>query len=400
MTAQFPAVFTCILAALTGLAAASGVPDVAVLRLPDAGLQPRAQVDGEGSVHVVYFKGPADAGDVWYVCKRPGEPGFGTPVRVNSQAGSAVAVGTIRGPHLALGRHGRVHVAWNGASKATPRGPTDASGVAGDPMLYARMNVAATGFEPQRCVAAASTTLDGGGSIAADTEGRVFVGWHAAPPSGGSDEASRRFWVARSTDDGETFQEEQPVTPVGLGACACCGTAAAVDSANRVHFIFRSARGNEERDVHWLSSRDHGNTFSARRLHAWKLNQCPMTNAWITEVPKGGSNPLVLAWETKGQVYFARVDPDSGTMSAPVCPAGGGNNRKHPAVAADATGLVLMAWTEGTGWAEGGSVAWELFGADDRPVAGSRAVREGGEGLVVWNSVAVVAADGRFFVVY
>ena len=41
---------------------------------------------------------------------------------MNSQAGSAVAAGTIRGAHLALGRKGRVHVAWNGSGTALPKG--------------------------------------------------------------------------------------------------------------------------------------------------------------------------------------------------------------------------------------------------------------------------------------
>src|SRR5207253_4479287 len=56
---------------------------------------------------------------------------FSEPLRVNRHPGSAIAIGNIRGAHLAVGKNGRVHVAWMGSSKATPKGPRDAS-----PMLY------------------------------------------------------------------------------------------------------------------------------------------------------------------------------------------------------------------------------------------------------------------------
>jgi hypothetical protein len=57
-------------------------------------------------------------------------------LRVNSQQGSAIAAGAIRGAHLAVGRNGRVHVAWNGSST----GPTARSAQPGN----------APGQSPQR----------------------------------------------------------------------------------------------------------------------------------------------------------------------------------------------------------------------------------------------------------
>jgi hypothetical protein len=39
---------------------------------------------------------------------------FSSALKVNSHPGSAIAAGNIRGAHIALGRNGRVHVAWNG----------------------------------------------------------------------------------------------------------------------------------------------------------------------------------------------------------------------------------------------------------------------------------------------
>jgi len=112
------------------------------------------------------------AGDIFYVRREAGEATFTEPVRVNSHPGSAIAMGTIRGAQLAIGQNGRVHVAWNGSNKA-PKGP------GGNPMLYARLNDAGIAFEPQRNLITWAGGLDGGGTLAADAKGRVYVFWHA-----------------------------------------------------------------------------------------------------------------------------------------------------------------------------------------------------------------------------
>src|SRR5262245_7188158 len=103
-----------------GAATADQAAKVALVRVPDKGIQPQAAVDGK-SLHLIYFKGEAAHGDIYYVRSADGVK-FSEPLRVNSQAGSVIAVGNIRGAHLALGKDGRVHVAWMGSGKALPRG--------------------------------------------------------------------------------------------------------------------------------------------------------------------------------------------------------------------------------------------------------------------------------------
>src|SRR6266545_2936373 len=112
-----------------------------LLRVPNHGIQPQVAVDGKGVVHLIYFKGDPGAGDVFYARSDDGTH-FKHPLRVNSQPGSAVATGNIRGAHLALGKNGRVHVAWNGSKVAMPR----SVGQYNSPMLYARLNDAGTAF--------------------------------------------------------------------------------------------------------------------------------------------------------------------------------------------------------------------------------------------------------------
>ena len=110
--------------------------DVRPERVPEGGLQPDALVDAQGRVRLIYLSGDPKAADIHCVSREP-RPGAGRgewsrPQTVNSEAGSAVALGSVRGPRLALGGSGILHVVWNGSSKV----PATASGSA--PLLYSR----------------------------------------------------------------------------------------------------------------------------------------------------------------------------------------------------------------------------------------------------------------------
>src|SRR5450631_1315865 len=85
-----------------------------LIHLPTGALQPQAAVDDHGVVHVVYFRGPDTAGDLYYSRVMPGSKDLGRPIRVNSSPGTAGAVGTVRTAQVATGRNGHVFVAWNG----------------------------------------------------------------------------------------------------------------------------------------------------------------------------------------------------------------------------------------------------------------------------------------------
>ena len=118
---------TIIIAALANVAcqfaSAENVhPTVTTLRVPNGGIQPQIVVGTDGALHLLYYKGKAGSGDIFYVRSTNQGESFSNPMRVNSQPESAIAAGTIRGAHLAVGKNGRVHVAWNGSGKAKPKG--------------------------------------------------------------------------------------------------------------------------------------------------------------------------------------------------------------------------------------------------------------------------------------
>jgi len=126
-------------------------------------------VDHDRVLHLIYFKGNPEAGDILYVRKEAGSHHFSEPIRVNSQPVSAIAIGSVRSAQIAAGKGSSVHVAWMGSRMAQPRGPDGAA-----PMLYARLNDAGTALEPQRTVAQFAGGLDGGSSVAADNFGNVY----------------------------------------------------------------------------------------------------------------------------------------------------------------------------------------------------------------------------------
>lgn len=354
------------------------------LRVPNGGIQPQVVVDGKGVLHMIYYHGDPRHGDIFYVRSSDEGGTFSRPLRVNSGQGSAIAVGNIRGAHLAVGKGGRVHVAWNGSDKMGPSG--------GETMYYTRLNDEGTAFESQRNVIASAKGLDGGGSVAADDSGNVYVVWHAPEP-GAKGEERRRVWVARSTNEGKTFAAEKAAFDKDTGACGCCGLRAFADHSGNVYVLYRSALQRLQRDTYLLLSTDKGENFHGDDLHPWKIEACPMSSFAFAE----GSADVLAAWETNGQVYFARIDPATGKRSEPVAAPGDARDRKHPVVASNKQGQILLTWTEGMGWERGGSVAWQVFDKDGKPTA----EKGRADGVPVWSLVSGFArADGGFTIVY
>ena len=364
--------------------AALAAGGVTLLHTPYGGIQPQAAVDAGGVLHLVYFTGDPAHGDLFYVHKKLGQDAaFSAPLRVNSHARSAVAIGGIRGAQIAVGRGGRVHVVWNGSDQA----PKAAKG----PLLYTRLNDAGTAFEPERNLITWSGNLDGGSSLAADPEGHVYAVWHTAEM--GRDDADDAVFLTRSDDDGRTFRRETQINTQPTGACGCCSLRAFVDRGGAVYVLYRTAARSVHRDATLLVSRDGGTSFRAATLQPWLLNACPMSTFSLAE----GKRSVLGAWETQDQVYFAALDPATLTASA-LTAAPGTGQRKYPVIAPGDTGETLFAWSDGSGWARGGALAWQVYDPAGRPTAEKGRVAQA---VPVWSLPAAVARpDGGFVLIY
>lgn len=354
---------------------------VRVERIPDGGLQPEVAVDSRGLTHLLYFVGDPAAGDLYYRHSVPPDGGqtapWSTPVRINSQSGSAMAIGTVRGGHLALGAGG-VHVAWMSALKESPG------------MFYSRDDGDGV-FEPQRNLTRLENGLDGGGSLAADDEGNVYVAWHA----GHDGESTRRLFVASSTDSGRSFNPEQRANPVEAGACGCCGMRAGASPGGELWILYRSATELVHRDMQLLQSSDGGRSFTQRTVHPWELAACPMSTSAMAPTVDGA----LMAWETEGQIHWSRVaaGADSSLPTEISTVAGDGGIRKHPAIAVDSDGRIALTWAENTGWNRGGNLAWQVYDtAGNTLESGSLEA-----GVPTWSRAAVVARpEGGFLVLH
>ena len=362
-----------------GCAGDSGGPtalhdQVSLLRLPEGGRLPRALIDERGVVHVVYFEGEPQAGDLRYVTRAPGESAWSEPRYVNSQRGTVVGIGPIDGGQLALGRDGRLHVVW------FKLGRTE--------FLYTRTNDAGTGFEPQFALAGGEG-VEAGPSVAADESGNVYIFWHTGEPP----DAERAVFMAASQDDGRTFSIPRPVSPAAEGACDCCGlhalAGASGSSQGDVYVSYRGAGDNIRRSQRLLVSGDRGETFTDRELDPWEINACPISTTSLANGPDG----VTVAWETEGQVYFRKIHASEASRS----PAGDMLARqKNPAVAVNGRNETLLAWGDGPGWQSGGTFHWQLFG-EDRTTGAHGTGPEIPEGSL---AAIVAEPDGRFLVIY
>jgi hypothetical protein len=258
-------------------------------------------------------------------------------------------------------------------------------------MLYTRSSEDGSTFEPQRNLIQIQPGLDGGGSIAADNRGNVYVAWHA-PLVKGEGEKSRQVWLSRSSDDGKTFAPEQAISSDG-GACGCCGLCLFA-AGGSVFTLYRAADGKLERDMTLIRVDGTSANRSAQIVGKMQSPLCVMSTSAFCGDGHGGA---IGAWEANGQIFFSKIPKNDAPLSAIAVPGRAGG-RKHPALAANAAGQVLVVWTEGTGWQRGGTIAWQIYDA-----AGKALTDEAGRaaGLPAWGTpTAFARPDGSFVIVY
>src|SRR5262249_42057369 len=147
------------------------------------------------------------------------------------------------------------------------------------------------------------------------------------------------------------------------------------------------------RDIYLLESTDLGRSFRGSHVQGWNIGACPMTSMSLVS----SGRRVLGAWETAGQVYFGEVNVDAARIPAFAPAPGEGANRKHPRLAANANGDLLMVWTEEAAWARGGSLAWQAFDRAGKATGSKGAAAA----LPVWSFAAAVArSDGSFLVIY
>jgi len=358
---------------------------VEFVRTPNGGVQPQVAMDGDGNLHMIYIKG-SERADIFYVRQDAGREEFSKPIQVNSVPQDA-SPGTVRGPRLAVGKGNRVHVVWFGVLKTREEARVPENR---NRLFYARLNDEGTAFEEQKNVMQYTFDLDGGGTVAADKKGNVYVSWAGLAPKGGTGETKRAIYVTVSKDGGKTFSKEKAAAKTKTGACACCNLRSMTDSDGKLYIVYRAAMGFTNRDSYLLSSTNKGKSFKLTLIDKWKLNQCPGSRYDLAE----GRDKMLVAWETENQVFFAWTGKKKvKAIAAPF----NTKNRQGPVVAQNKNGDVLLVWMEGNG-RKATSLVWQIYDSKGKVTEEMGNIENG----VPARSVAsvVVRPDGTFVVVH
>lgn len=349
---------------------------VNVESVPEGGLQPQVAVSSEGVVHLVYLKGDPKGCDIRYTHRPVDDMTWAVPITVNSIARTAVAMGTIRGAQLVLGKAGSVQVVWNGAPDHAGGGPQRS------PLYHARLESRGSAFSTQQDLLDGTVALDGGATIAADGEGRVCIIWHAATESG-ERENSRLIFLRESMDDGRHFSAHLPLNSASPGVCACCSLRAHLDGRGTLSVLYRTAFKADARGMALITYKKD-KSVAIKMLDDWRIAMCPMSSMSLMHV----AQTLRAAWENDGQIV-------TGFMDSPgVLQKVGPKNAKHPALAQNAKGQTIIVSLLGAGWAKAGQLHWDVL---DKK--GNISSSEDGEKLPVWSFAATYArTDGHFII--
>jgi hypothetical protein len=321
-------------------------------------------VVSSGATVVAVWSGALPSGDTDVYAAVSSDEGhsFGTPVRVNSTAGSARVNGE-QPPRVAL-RPGdaatpEIAVVWT------------AAGTNGTQIMQA------TSADGGRTFSAASLVpgTDAPGNrgweaVGAGPGGRFFSVWldhrKLAPPQQAETAEAHHHGahtaMSAPTDGVAMAQLSQlyvasldgALAPQGItgGVCYCCKTAIAAGGENALYLAWRHVYEGNMRDIAFTVSRDGGRTFAAPvrvSEDQWQINGCPDDGPAMAVDPRGTVHivwPSVVT-EQGGPVkaLFHSMTSDGRTFTPRErIPTAGQAN--HPQLAIDSTGTLAVTWDE------------------------------------------------------
>jgi hypothetical protein len=353
------AIWAIVLAAPT-VARGDGSGDVKTYAVPDGGRAVTARTDADGAIHLLYdtADGPR------YAKSTDNGVTFSTPLRIVDSASFPKGL-EFTGWDLAVGKGGIVHVAV-GTNAWKLKRPEEEWGY-----YYARLEFGAKSFSPVRNI---NQKPSEGFSLAADDNGNVTACW-----------MSGKLYANVSHDGGKTFGPNTEIDRK-CDPCNCCTTSATYGEDGRLAVLYREETNNE-RDMYlilWDQAR--GKTTRTRvGSTPWMVNTCPMTYYSIVRDRDG----FVLAWPTKGDIYFARVD-GSGTPRQQ-------SEIKTPGRNGMRTGLVALSAPNGhtfVAWKKDSQLGWQVFDAKGLAVGKPGTAASPGAGVA-----GVVDKAGRFVLI-
>ena len=335
---------------LTNAAAGADAP-ANLVAVPAEAFVPDVAIDAKGVVHVVYATSEKNG---YYIRSEDKGKTFSPRVKINEGTTVGFTMGE-RGPKLALGAEGSIHVAWGEAW--APGVKTQAR--------YSRSVDGGKSFEKARGVSS-NTGIDGV-TIAADDKNHVMVFWHVMEPKQEQVKQATWLWMSSSKDNGQSFgASEQVKSNFGTLACSMCMMRARVAADGEVLLAYRAAE-RSIRDFYVLKGKVGANAFVATRVNEdnWELPTCPMCGPEMTLDAKGQA---VVAFMSRHKVYWSAGDEKLAAFKGHAGTPGQYKNDSdeiYPSAAMNAKGEVLMVWQNGPMSTTGkASVKWATYRAD------------------------------------
>jgi hypothetical protein len=305
------------------------------------------------TVAVVWTARREQGADIYISVSGDSGATFAPATRVNDTEGDARASGE-QPARVAVGYGNVIHVVW----------PTRREGRA--EIRYASSNDAGKSFSKAMTIAGdREAGIRGWQSVAIGYDGSVHAIWldgrYATPPPAGTrhqhgkgGEPPRQD-VIHATWKGDGPRRENSVA---TNVCFCCKTAI-VTTGDRVYAAFRDIYPGSLRDISVARSTDNGATFQEPlRLSedGWKIEACPDDGPAMATDSHGGlyiTWPTMLPGETPRKGIFYASMPNatstSGTFSERLRLDAGDGDPAHPQIASDLHGTSAVIWDERLG---------------------------------------------------
>jgi len=301
------------------------------------------------------------ATDVYAAVSRDGGRTFAPPARVNDVPGAA-NVGGEQPPRVAIVEHDGpswIDVMWTAKSRAGTRLMTSRSIDGG--RSFARASIVPgsdakgnRGWESMTAMAPGRVLriwLDHRG-LADESGGAAMPHNGQAHTGHGDADGVSRAQLSKLYFSGSDDTAAGP-RAIASGVCYCCKTALATARDGSIYAAWRHVYPGNVRDIAFTMSKDGGRTFAAPVRVSnddWVLDGCPENGpsiaadakgtvhiVWPTLVKGSGADPalaLFYATTSDGKTFSPRKQiPTDGTP-------------RHPQVAVNREGRVLIAWDE------------------------------------------------------
>ncbi len=244
-------------------------------------------VEQMGTMATIYVVISKDSGLTWSQPRSPGMVVF-------------ASIGLQRQPYAIADNQGVLHCIWEGSKSGDVQR-----------IRYSRSTDDGATWSVPALVDTTTTNAQDFSSIACDATGNLYVSFingNLPLPDG-----YEHIFMVRSTNAGVSWEPRTRVDQfIAGGSCECCQQNIAVSQTGEIAVAFRSNISNR-RDIFVARSTDQGETFDEPTLvqnEKWMINACPATGPNLSYDKNGD---LHIAWrDTRNSVgknvaYYALV---------------------------------------------------------------------------------------------